>query len=231
MHRLEQMKETLMNCVQTEINGHLDQADAKELGEAVDMIKDLSEAIYYCTITEAMKKTEKEGEKGQGHQQSMMYYPVMYMTDGGGNSGNGGNGNGGGNTGNSRYYPDIIDRNFGRRYYGNSSYSDYRMHDEGFRPLSDSDRSAVNYPNGNMMQNREMMQRQQKDQREGKSPERRRMYMEGKEMHHDKAKQMKELEEYMQELTHDIVEMIQDASPEEKQILQQKLNVLSAKVK
>ena len=30
---------------------HLEQADTKELGEAIDMIKDLEEAIYYKTIT------------------------------------------------------------------------------------------------------------------------------------------------------------------------------------
>ena len=29
------------------------------MGEAIDMIKDLSEAIYYCTITEAMEKSDK----------------------------------------------------------------------------------------------------------------------------------------------------------------------------
>jgi hypothetical protein len=40
---------------------HLDSVDAKELGEAIDMIKDLSEAIYYCTVTEAMEAKEKEG--------------------------------------------------------------------------------------------------------------------------------------------------------------------------
>ena len=52
--RLEQMKECLVSCVQNQISGHLDQVDTKELGEAIDMIKDLEEAIYYCTITKAM---------------------------------------------------------------------------------------------------------------------------------------------------------------------------------
>ena len=47
---MKYMKETLMNCVQGQL-GDLSSTDAKELGEAIDMIKDLSEAIYYCTIT------------------------------------------------------------------------------------------------------------------------------------------------------------------------------------
>lgn len=42
---------------------HLENVDTKELGEAVDMIKDFSEAIYYCTITESMEKAEKEQEE------------------------------------------------------------------------------------------------------------------------------------------------------------------------
>ena len=60
MKRLEQMKECLIACVQNQINGHLDQVDTKELGEAIDMIKDLEEAIYYCTITKALKENEEE---------------------------------------------------------------------------------------------------------------------------------------------------------------------------
>jgi hypothetical protein len=70
-----------------------------------------------------------------------------------------------------------------------------------------------------------------RDYREGRSPVSRKMYMESKEMHHDKAKQMKELEEYMHELSQDITEMIQDASQEEKQMLQQKLSALASKIK
>jgi hypothetical protein len=57
---------------------------------------------------------------------------------------------------------------------------------------------------------------QMRDVREGRSPVSRRTYMESKEMKKGKPAQMHELEKYMDELTHDIVEMIGDASPEEK---------------
>jgi type IV secretory pathway VirB4 component len=49
----ELMKTTLMSCVQSQMS-NLKDVDAKELGEAIDMLKDLEEAMYYCTITEAM---------------------------------------------------------------------------------------------------------------------------------------------------------------------------------
>ena len=61
MERLKYMKETLMGCVQGQL-GNLSAVDTKELGEAIDMIKDLSEAIYYCTITEAMEGKDKKEE-------------------------------------------------------------------------------------------------------------------------------------------------------------------------
>ena len=69
-----------------------------------------------------------------------------------------------------------------------------------------------------------------RDPREGRSGERRKMYMEGKGMK-DKTHQMKELEAYMQELTQDMTEMISDATPEEKQMLQQKISTLATKIK
>lgn len=69
-----------------------------------------------------------------------------------------------------------------------------------------------------------------KDTREGRSPHSRRSYLESKETHQDKAYQMRELEKYMQELTQDIVEMIDGASSEEKQYLSKKINALSTKI-
>ena len=108
MEKLKQMKEALIGCVQGQIYGNMDKVDAKELGEAVDMIKDLAETIYYCTITEAMEKEEKEGEEAGERYYSQRKYPrypkeewgyerepmMMYYDGRGGNSG----GNSGGNT-------------------------------------------------------------------------------------------------------------------------------------
>ena len=69
-----------------------------------------------------------------------------------------------------------------------------------------------------------------RDSREGRSPIVRKNHMESKELHHDKATQMKELEDYMKELSADITEMIADASPEEKIVLKQKMSMLMDKI-
>lgn len=196
MKRLEQMKECLVGCVQNQINGHLDQVDAKELGEAIDMIKDLEEAIYYATITKAMKDEDEDKQKSHHQQQQPMYYPpqndMMYnngsMYNRGGSMYNSGyNGNSGGNN---------------SRGGGSRGYSNIPMGEE-----------------------------YERDYREGSSPMYRRMYMESKEMGQDNVKNMQDLENYMHELSNDIMEMIGQATPEEKQMLRQKITALATKIK
>ena len=46
IERLENIEKALLSCVESQISD-LKNVDAHELGEAVDMIKDLSEAVYY----------------------------------------------------------------------------------------------------------------------------------------------------------------------------------------
>lgn len=176
IEQLKNMKDILADCVAKQISGNLEKIETKELGEAIDMIKDLAKAIYYCTITEAMDQKEE----------AQRYAPQMTNYYGGGRT---------------MYYD-------GR---GNSmpgqSAGMGAMRTGGYPMLTES-----------------------RDYREGRSPMYRKMYMEGK-MINDKSKSMQELDNYMQELTSDLVDMIQDASPEEKQLLQQKINMLASKIK
>ena len=203
MEQLKTMKEQLTACVQSQM-ANLSNANAEELGEAVDMIKDLSEAIYYCTITKAMEDGDKEKEMIR-YVKPMYYYNEMSGNDtryyGGGGSANSGN-SGMGGQGGRRVY------NEGNRMYYHGGMDEYYP----------SSIDAYTYPT------------EIRDYREGKSPVSRRMYMESKELHQDKSKQMKELEKYMKELSEDIYEMIDDATPEEKTILSQKLSTLANKI-
>ena len=191
MERFTAMKERLMSCVESQIND-LSSANAEELGEAVDMIKDLEETIYYCTVVKAMEEKEENKDR------DVMYYPVMYY-NGNGNSNN--NGGSRGYTPGRYYYPDHE-----TMYYGDA-------YARGMRDYANV------YP------------REIRDYREGRSGNSRRSYMESKEMHEGKEKQMMELEKYMRELSGDVMEMINDATPEEKEILSQKLNTLAEKIK
>ena len=77
MESLKTMKTQLEGCVQGQL-GNLDKVDAKQLGQAIDMIKDLSEAIYYCTITEAMEKGEEKQSVNNINYYTTPVYNKMY---------------------------------------------------------------------------------------------------------------------------------------------------------
>ena len=188
MDRLKTIKHTLMSCVEGQMT-HLDSVDTKELGEAIDMIKDLEEAIYYCTITKAME--EGKHEEYPKHYDEEMYNQRMYY---GGRSGYSNGGNSSSSDGGS---------NSGGSGSGSSGRSQYYERE---------------YPY------------EFKDYREGRSPRSRRTYMEAKETHQDKTSQMRELEKYMQELTQDIVEMVEGSSQEEKQYLSKRISALGTKI-
>lgn len=54
VERMRALQHELMCEVEEHVD-HLECLDAKELGEIVDMIKDISEAIYYETTIAAMQ--------------------------------------------------------------------------------------------------------------------------------------------------------------------------------
>ena len=112
-----------------------------------------------------------------------------------------------------------MDRNYGRMYYsergggssngGNNSSGGSRSGSYGYsEPTYTSSNNAY----------------------VGRSGDRRRTYMESKQMNTDKNTHMKELDAYAQELMNDVVEMIHEASPEEKQLLKKKMIELSSKI-
>lgn len=175
--KLIYMRETLTRYIECQLY-NLEEVDTEELGEAIDMLKDIEEAIYYCTITKAMEGTPYD--YGPQYRSYMDDYPNHWQSK-------------------------------SPKKHEKWEKEDWRRMDEGW----DEDYPPMIKP---------------RDHREGRSPEMRRMYMENREHGVDKTAQMHELEKYMQELTSDIVEMIQEASLEEKQYLEKKLVALSSKI-
>lgn len=172
MEELKRIKEQLIGQVQAQMS-NLPCVDAQELGEVIDMIKDLEEAMYYCTIIEAMEANE---EYSTTH-----YYDDKY----------------------SKKYPKI--------------------------------KKTVHHPVEDDIEEWDYYEREYepiltRDSREGKSPQRRKMYMESKALHKDKTTQLKELDKYIQDLSSDIVEMIEDASDDERAYLEKKISALATKI-
>lgn len=167
MKRLQTIKEQLIAQVETQME-HPSCVDTEELGQVIDMIKDLAKAIYYCEVYEQMEEADKSRKSA---------------------SFNWGSGTG----------TFTASRHIGGEYTSsNNSEGNHELH--------------------------------LRDEREGRSPLKRKMYMEDKMNGHDLSKTSKELESYMQDLTTDMVELLEYVSPEEKSIIQKKMNTLAAKI-
>ena len=117
MEQLKSIRQCLVTQVQSQM-GDLKKTDTKELSEAIDMIKDLEEAMYYCAITKAMEENKEKKEEVP----SMMYYGGrrMYYDDGrqGQSMSNGGNSS---SSSGSNYYTPYME------------YAPYMMQDEDWR--------------------------------------------------------------------------------------------------
>jgi hypothetical protein len=184
MEQLKAIKRCLVDAVQNQV-GDLKKTNAKELGEVIDMIKDLEEAMYYCSIIKAMEKSEEESEK--------TYNNINYYMEG-----------------------NPVKMYGGRKMYDNRSSNDrqYMGDISHYTPY---------------MEYAPYMMRD-KDWREDKLYNSRRTYVEGKMNHVKDTESMQDLEQYMTDLGDDITDMIRSSSPEEKQVLSQKLQMLASKV-
>lgn len=216
--RIHEMMEKLTKCAEMELEKGVENVDTKEMGEVVDIIKDLAEAEYYAKISKAMD----ESEYGEDYDYMGAYDDMRKGYRGQPRDSRG------------RY----MSRRGGRRGYEEPMYhmpldvyKDYSPEE-----LRDMDRHTMgrmyytDNANGGSMATRSQGGMNGRDNREGRSGMSRRGYMEAKETGKDKGEKMKELEKYMKELSEDVTEMIGDASPEEKSMLKSKMQTLLQKI-
>ena len=252
---IKDMCKKLEEAVKHELSKGIENVDTKELGEVVDMIKDLYEAkekivkaCYYKGVLEAMEEhdfededeIEDEGRRGyRGQPRSKTsgrfmsrrdrrrsYEEPMYYTM----------------TPEmyhmypSEYYRDMDREDMGRMYYsgGPSSSNASSMGGQSSSGMSSASGNR-GYTDSRQSDGGNYSSRMQRDGREGRSGDARRGYMETKEMHKgnsadDKQHKMKSLEDYAKSLMEDVTEMVSDMSQEEKNMLKNKLQVLMQKI-
>ena len=219
MDQLKTIKEQLIAQIQGQM-GDLKCVDTHELGEVIDMVKDIAQAEYYCEIYKQMKEHgAEEPTSNNNYYYTERYYPTP------------------------DYYRDM-DRYYGRMYYpegGNSSSggnSSGSSQSGGSNSSNSSSSGNMNYysepyrsrPRSEEFYEKEFPMQYLRDEREGRSPMKRKMYMESKAQGQEMSKSIKELESYMQDLTADMMELLDKASPEEKAMVQKKINTLASKV-
>lgn len=202
------MIEKLAEVAKCELDRGIENVDTKELGEVADIIKDLSEAEYYAKISKAMD----ESEYGKDYDEYGAYDEPRYY----------------------RGQPRDSRGRYVRRGYEMTPEMYHKYPAEHYRDM-DREHGRMYYTEGgaNMGEGTgnspRMYSEMGRDRREGRSGMSRRTYMETKEMGKEHGEKMKTLEQYMKELSADVTEMIQDASPEEKAMLKNKMQVLMQK--
>lgn len=125
------------------------------------------------------------------------------------------------------YWRDV-DRKEGRMYFTPMSDGRTMVHDG-------TGGDVRGYSDGYADGMRDGRNSQSRDRREGRSGQMRRGYMETKEAHkdntpQDKQEKMKSLEAYAKELTEDVIDMVADATPEERNLLRQKMQMMIQKI-
>ena len=223
--RIHEMLEKLTESASCELEKGIECVNTEEMGEVADIIKDLAEAEYYAKISKAMDEAEYgEDYDYMGAYDERRYYRGQPRSKTSG-----------------RY----MKRGDGRRmgydeppYYHMTPgmYRDWETmsEEERNRDIDRLSHGRMYYTEPVTMTtgstHRADGTRDMRDTREGKSGMMRKGYMEAKEMGMDKTEKMKSLEDYMKELSTDVTDMIHDASPEEKAMLKQKMQVLMAKI-
>lgn len=230
---IKKMCEKLMDAVNYELDKGIENIDTKELGEAIDMIKDLYEAkeklvksCYYKSVIEAMEEHDFEDEEEimedgrRGYRGQPRSQSGRFMSRGDGRRSNRGRG--------------------GRRGYETPMMMWDDMNYDDMEYMRDLDRETKNkmyYTDSSSRNNTGGMNNSssQSNGMEGRSGMARKGYMESKETHKDnssesKQAKMKELENYMKSMAEDLTEAIEGASPEERAMAKNKLSVLVQKM-
>lgn len=204
--RMHCMIEKLSECAKSEMESGIENVDTCEMGKVVDMMKDLSEAMYYRTLTKAMDESTSEEtlEMFERYGDGRRFYDKYRYADG-------------------RFAPKgrgTYRRGYDEPYY-HMTPEMYREHDpEWYRDMDRKD--------GKMYYTEPITMESRYDKAK-------RGYEESKMAHkentpeHKQAK-MKDLEMYLKELSEDVTQLLADATPEERSMVKNKMQVLTQKL-
>lgn len=209
IEKIHKMIECLTEKALAELDKGIENVDAKEMGEVVDMIKDLNEAEYKAVIVKSMKEADEE--RKEYDKELLRALKDEYGEESG-----------------RRYYDEYRYKTTGRfAPKGKGSYVGRRGYEE--PPYYHS------YPERDMDREYGRMYYTEPTASESGYDRAKRMYTETKEMHknntpEDKEHKMKSLDSYTKELASDITGMVADMTAEEKNLLRNKLSNLVSKI-
>lgn len=215
IERIHKMIECLAEKTLCELDKGVENVNTEEMGEAVDMIKDLCEAEYKAVIVKSMKKADEEEE--EYNKELLRALKDEYGEEGG-----------------RRYYDEYRYANgrFApkgrgiRRGYTEPPYYHMPLNYNDMEYMRDMDKSR-----GKMYYSEPIAPHVS----ESNYDRAKRHYTETKEMHkgastEDKEHKMKALDMYIRELSGDISELLNDMTPDERNLLRTKMSNLASKL-
>lgn len=215
IERMHKMQECLTEKAVNEFEKGIENVDTSEMGEVVDMIKDLAEAEYRSIISKAMKKADEEEE--EYNKELLRALKDEYGEEGG-----------------RRYYDEYRYANgrFApkgrgiRRGYTEPPYYHMPVNYNDMEYMRDMDKDR-----GKMYYSEPIAPHVS----ESNYDRAKRHYTETKEMHknntpEDKEHKMKALDGYIKELGGDITQLIGDMTAEERNLMRTKLSTLVSKL-
>lgn len=235
IERTHKMIECLTEKALAELDKGIENVNTQEMGEVVDMIKDLNEAEYRAVIVKAMKEADEEEKEYD--KELLKALKMEYGEEGG-----------------KRFYDDYRYMRTGRYApKGKGTYSGgrrgydeppfyhmtpdmYKMHDaEWYRDMDRADGKLYYTEPAKMASGTMDNMRRTGTGMDSRYENAKRGYEESKQMHkantaEDKQAKMKDLEKYAKELTSDVVDMVADMSDEEKNLLRAKMQTLIQKI-
>lgn len=197
--RMHCMIEKLSECAKSEMESGIENVDTCEMGKVVDMMKDLSEAMYYRTLTKAMDESDTEeimemfdkyGDDGKRYYDMWRYKSGRFAPKGRGTR-----------------------RGYEEPPYYHMNPDMYREHDpEWYRDMDRKD--------GKMYYTEPITMESRYDKAK-------RMYTETKAKHNsgsveDKQLTLKEGEKMLNVIIDELMEMVSDATPEMKNMIKTK---------
>lgn len=209
LKNMEKMMECLIEKAKAQLDSGIENVDTNEMYKVVDIIKDLADAKYKCTVVKAMEDADEDGE---------LRDKIMELTSGE----------------EMRFYNDFRNsqnRNvFSKKAKTGREYGDYFPIESDYPYYGTMPRYPKMYytdGNGTNTTSNQM--------NESRYDRARRNYTESRKQHdkgtiEDKQANMDELESYMRTLSEDMTSMIKGASEEEKMMLRDKLNNLVARI-
>lgn len=212
IERMHKMQECLTEKAVSEFEKGIENVDTSEMGEVVDMIKDLAEAEYHSIISKAMKKADEEEEEYDkellrslkaeyGEESGRRYYDQYRYANG-------------------RFAPKGRGT---RRGYEEPPYYHMPVNYNDMEYMRDMDKSQ-----GKMYYSEPIAPHVS----ESNYDRAKRHYTETKEMHsgitpEDKEQRMKALDKYIKTVTNEIIKIVSDnATAEEKNLIKSNINNL-----